>query len=351
MKTIIAIRTTLVAAAVLLPAAIRAEENVTNRITFTARMGFNIAVRFKGTAGNLPATPRATQRGDGYNYDDGYVLPDIAKVEYGNTDGQTWYWGYDDSASQISGNTILLSRSTPSGAFTSPWMEDNPMPGFEITYNGRLASVDHANFGIEVGGSFMDITLRNSSSFSGRAARVTDAYPFAAGTTPPSATPASPYQGSYEGPGFLIGDAPVNSTSAMVPGGFTVSGGQRFSGALWGLRLGPYVDFPLGQDVNIWVSGGVVGALLVADAQWSDTISLPGAGSLPTTTGHGHEDAFLWGAFASANIAWDLGENWSLVGGVQFQYLEDFSHNFGGRTVELDWGNTWFATVGFCVRF
>src|SRR5256885_10986486 len=41
----------------------------------------------------------------------GYVLTDVS----GNLGGQTWYWGYDDSASQISGNTILLNRSTVSG--------------------------------------------------------------------------------------------------------------------------------------------------------------------------------------------------------------------------------------------
>src|SRR5207248_6705068 len=58
-----------------------------------------------------PASSRLTPRGDRYNYDDGYLLTDTS----GNYGGQTWYWGYDNSANQISGNTIMLSRSTIMG--------------------------------------------------------------------------------------------------------------------------------------------------------------------------------------------------------------------------------------------
>src|SRR5258708_4314181 len=102
----------LLAASVLAPGLAAAQNDATNRLTLSARFGFNIPVRFNGLA-SLPAPTlaRRTPRGDAYNYDDGYVLTDIS----GNLGGQTWYWGYDNSARQISGNNILLSRNSSVG--------------------------------------------------------------------------------------------------------------------------------------------------------------------------------------------------------------------------------------------
>src|SRR6266699_1485286 len=120
---------TVLLAAVLVTAAVRAEDAVTNRLSIStdyvsiytnhvsiytneltilanrlslsARFGFNISGKFKGIGNGLftvPApNPRRTLDGDAYNYDDGYVLTDSS----GNFGGETRYWGYDDSASQI----------------------------------------------------------------------------------------------------------------------------------------------------------------------------------------------------------------------------------------------------------
>src|SRR5690349_2116912 len=135
--------------ALLLPAAARAQQDATNRVTFSARFGFNISARFKGFGAGAPAAPpRTTPRGDAYNYDDGYVLTDIS----GNAGGQTWYWGYDNSASQISGSNILLSRSTPSGNFSSPSFDSDPQPGYELTYDRHLGNFNGVNYGVEVAG-------------------------------------------------------------------------------------------------------------------------------------------------------------------------------------------------------
>ncbi|TAK94613.1 MAG: hypothetical protein EPO07_16465, partial [Verrucomicrobia bacterium] len=85
----------LAVAIAVLPAAVRAEEYVTNRLSASARLGFNMSARFRGTTVGLPlsGTPRVAPHGENYNYDDGYVLTDTS----GNYGGQTWYWGYDNS--------------------------------------------------------------------------------------------------------------------------------------------------------------------------------------------------------------------------------------------------------------
>ena len=114
------IRLTLAAlVALLVPATLWAQpDDATNlnHFSFSARAGFNITGRFKNL-GALTLTPstRLTPNGDPYNYDNGYVLTDVS----GNAGGQTWYWGYDGPG-QISGNTILMSRSTPNPTQNRP---------------------------------------------------------------------------------------------------------------------------------------------------------------------------------------------------------------------------------------
>jgi hypothetical protein len=335
-----------------------AEEIVTNRLSFSARLGFNASARFKGLTVAPVGTPSTSRRtplqpgrpdGDAYNYDNGYVLPDVATVEYGNNDGMTWYWGYDDSASQISDNTILLSRTTSTtGGGATGSFGDDPQLGCELTYNRFLGAWGDARYGLEVAANYLNLSMHASGTFAGSATRVTDAYPFTPGTTPPYATPPDtvpgPYQGSYEGPGFVIGGTPVSSSTVIVPGA-TVTDKRRFDGDLWGFRLGPYLEIPLDDPVNLSLSAGLAVGLLNADASWSQT---SGSSSF---SGSGSDNEVLWGGYVSAVLTWYLSERWSLVGGAQFQSLGDYEHSFGGREVEVDLSNSWFVTLGLSCKF
>jgi hypothetical protein len=337
----------LLAVALLTPAAVRAEEFVTNRFTLSTRFGLNMSARFTGpTSLSFSGNPRTTPRGDLYNYDDGYVLTDIS----GNLGGQTWYWGYDDSASQISGNTILLNRSTATGDFSSPSFDSDPQLGAELTYNRMLGTTRNLRYGLEAAANYLNLSLHKSSTSSGTLSRVTDAYPFTPGTTPPAATPSNPYQGSFEGPGFVIGDTPVSSTVTIVPGGFTVAGRRDFDADLWGFRLGPYLDLPFDTNFNVWISGGLAVGWLNGEASWSETVTLSGTGSA-SSSGRGRHDDFLWGGYVAANVSWDFYDRWSVVGGVQYQSLGVYRHNFGTRQAELDFRNSIFATIGLSARF
>jgi len=345
MKTSLAIWPVLIVAAILMPAAVRAEEIVTNRLTFSARFGFNISARFTGPTA-LSLNPRATPRGDLDNYDDGYVLTDVS----GNLGGQTWYWGYDDSASQISGNTILLNRSTVSGNFSSPSVNSDPNLGGELTYNRLLGTKGRFRYGVEAAANYLNLSLRNSSTSSGALSRVTDAYPFTPGTTPPAASPSNPYQGSFQGPGFVIGGTPVSSTSTIVPGGGTVAAQRQFHADVWGLRLGPYLDLPFDTHFNVWVSGGLAVGWLNGDASWSETVTVSGAASA-SSSGNGRHNDLLWGGYLAANVSWDVKDRWSVVGGVQYQNLGVYRHTFGTRQAEVDLSNSIFVTIGLSRRF
>src|SRR5436190_1160656 len=182
-----------------------AQNDETNRISLSGRFGFNIKARFKGLSTlPPPGSTRTTPGGDNYNYDDGYVLTDNS----GNFGGQTWYWGYDNSAAQISGNNIILSRSTLNGNAGSTTAKDDPSYGAELLYTRLISTKDHLRLGFELAANYMNLSLSDSRTVAAGVTRTSYPFPFTPGTTPPSATPGEPYQGSFEGPGFVIGDTP-----------------------------------------------------------------------------------------------------------------------------------------------
>jgi hypothetical protein len=62
-----------------------------------------------------------------------------------------------------------------------------------LTYDRLLGTKGRFRFGLEAAANYADLSLRDSRTISGSLIRVTDAYPFTPGTTPPRATPSDPY--------------------------------------------------------------------------------------------------------------------------------------------------------------
>src|ERR1700722_5672395 len=156
----------LAAALVLLaPGALRADDdNSTNRnhLRFSARAGFNINARFKNLGAlNLTPNGRLTPNGDHYNYNNGYVLTDVS----GNAGGQTWYWGYD-APSQISGNTILMSRSSvmPNTASPDGVSSGDPNFGWELTFSRELGTRGKWRYGLEAALNYTKVSFNDHST-------------------------------------------------------------------------------------------------------------------------------------------------------------------------------------------
>ena len=326
-----------------------AETNV-NRFLLSGRIGFNVSGKFSGIGNGLftgvTPTPRFTPDGDPYNYDDGYLLTDSS----GNLGGQTWYVGYDDSATQISGNELLLSRSTATANAPGNDQDADVSVGFEVTYQRQLGSKERFTWGVEASFNYQPIKFSDNGSYAATVTKVTDAYAFTPGTTPPDATPGSPYQGSFNGPGFLFGDTVVGTSSQIIPGGATISGRHEFDGNLFGLHLGGYGTYQLGTNWQASMSGGFALGFLSADVSWSEQGTSPGGGST-SLSGGGSDSDVLFGFYLGASIAYDLGKNWSVIGGVQYQYFGDYENDFSGRTVEVDFSGSLFVTVGISKSF
>ncbi len=344
-----------VTGALLLATAVSAEQNLetyqysTNRVTVSLRFGLNIKGKFKGTGGSLAsgaAGSQQTPRGDKYNYDDGYVLTDIS----GNAGNQSWYWGYDN-ASQVNAsgaNTIDFHRDTALGVPNQNSGGDTPYVGAEIAYNWELGKDDwrHIHYGLEAAINFMPINFRSGGLYNATLSRLTDTYSYTDGTTPPGA----PYQGSFGGAGFVINTPPVGSTTVTVPGA-TFLAQQDFDANLWGFRLGPYLEMPLSQKWSLHLSGGFALGLLDSQANWRETITLPSAGGATTKSGSGSDFSALYGYYVSLTAAYQLSERWAIEGGVQFQDLGTYEHNFAGRLAELNMKNSLFIQVGVSYSF
>ncbi len=333
-------------AATVFPTSLRAEQEVTNRITVSARFGFNIEARFTG-AGSFSAgapraaAPRRTPGGDLYNYDDGYVLRDISD----NAGGQTWYWGYDNGG-QISGNGIQLSRSSSQTTQADPNNDQaGPSPGAEVTFSRQLGVSGTKRYGFEVAANYLNLNFQDRSSASVVTSRTTDTYGFTPGTTPPT----GPYQGSYGNAGFVISDTP-DSSLASTSIGDSVIGKRNFEADLWGFRLGPYLEFPLGTNWDLSLSAGLAVGILDGHGSWADTISTTKAGST-TRRGRMSDVDVLWGGYGALNLNYRFNEHWSATGGFQFQSLTSYKHGMGGRKMVVDFGESIFLTIGATYTF
>ncbi len=104
-----------------------------NRFGLGYRMAFNVSAKFKGRGGFATSLPPGMPGGDmDRDYDDGYVRRDSTVG-----DGLTWNWGYI-SPSQISGDSLLLSRSAANGFADSKTCDGNPHHGFGLVYQRQL---------------------------------------------------------------------------------------------------------------------------------------------------------------------------------------------------------------------
>lgn len=335
MKNKTTFKTTLILLLIAASSAAWARPDSTNRLSVAVHFGSNIKADFNYGVPSFGTPPQTTPDGDAYNYDDGYVLTDVS----GNAGGQTWYWGYDDAA-QVVGNEILMSSTVTGGASGNQEMDGTvPQTGVDMTYSREFINEEELHFGFECTVGFLPLHFDDTSSFSSVDTTTTDAYGFTGGTTPP----AAPYQGTYNGPGFLINASPSSSSTTAAPGA-PVRGHSELDATLWTLRIGSHLEFPLNEKLSLGGAGGLSLGWLNVDADWKLTGAV-------NTRGSSSDSDTLSGMYLGGQLLWRVNDDWRFCAGAEFEYLNDWNQQFGNQTASLDFSRTLYTTLGIQREF
>lgn len=309
-----------------------------NRLSLGPRFGMNLKADFHNNAPvNPPVNPGPATGGADHTYDDGYVLVDSS----GNAGGLTWNWGYQN-ASQVAGDTMQF-HATQSSSPSASAINNDPQYGAELTYQRVIGPfLSSGRWGLEAAFGYTDLDLRDNHRATGPVTMTTDTYQLN-GVLPPGAG----YNGTFEGPGALLGDTPTRTTASDIA---TLAGHQKLSGQLYSIRLGPFAEWNFTPQLSLAASVGLTLAPASVDYEFSETTTLPGGGT-SVASGHSSKSELLYGPYVSGMLRYDFNESWGVYVGAQFQSVTDLEQSIGGRTARLDQGVTLYGTVGASWRF
>jgi hypothetical protein len=328
------------------PVKLEAKTESLNHFGFSYRAAFNLSTSFKNV-GTFPSlsNPGAAVSGVDHTYDYGYNRVDSSGNNHFGYNATT-FWGYQDAGQYDStgGGSIAMHSSSSVGGSTEEY-NDDPEHGFELTYNRQIFHGDHWRFGFEGAFNYMNVSVRDSRAVGTIATRITDVYQLN-GATPADA----PYDGSFGGPGTLLEDAPARTQGTFSE---SVTGSRHFDADLFGFRLGPYVEIPIGDRVAISFSGGL--ALIWANSEYSfnEMATLPNSRPV-SIVGSSTQNDLIAGGYLAGKLSVALSERWSVFAGGQWQTAGDYTHRArvaGAGSTVLDLSNSLFATAGVGFSF
>lgn len=316
-----------------------APERSVNRVNLSARFLFNVSAEFAHRATPADPGPAIDMRGIDRLYDNGHVRVD----DSGNAGGRTWNWAYDDPAS-LEGTVLHLhSVRSPADGLTQR-EKDDPQYGFEMTYDRVLtrfplgnAGTVHAGLRGAFGTTFLDI--RHRATVRGVTTGVRDSYDLSGLPLIPNA----PYRGSAPAPGgplpLLIPDAPFDRQTVETPA--TATQRLQIEGELYGFKLGPFFEIPLGRSATFQLQGGLLAILADTDFGFSESLGT-GAG----TTFRTGETDWSWGGFVEGQFGIALTDRWTAFAGAGWQGSGSQSLTAGPTTATLRLGNVVTAFLG-----
>ena len=295
---------------------------------------FNIGAHFKISPGAFFNGISGNNVAAGI-YDNGYVRTD----QTGNYGGVTSYWGYND-ASQYVGNTIRMQATTgysiPNGS--SAGMDVGYTVGFDLAYGVNIWYWKHARVGIDLGFSYLPISISDNSPMSATVNQTT--YTF---TVPPNVVvPGAGYRGGPSGVGPLLGTTPTTSQSTLNQ--VTVTGHRTLDANLFVIRLGPSMDWDLGEHVGMELSAGP--ALGIVDGEYSYNENVQVNNATANNTGSFDKLGFQYGGYVSATFNFHLSDSVDIYLGGQFISMDDYTISNGGREASLDLGSQLYISAG-----
>jgi len=322
--------------------------NWTRNFRVGALMGFNLKAQFSmrgkfDVSGNSPGATGVS--GVNHTYDNGYVLVDAN----GNNGGSTWNWGYQSTNQYNSGSQRLTFDATESYATSGSATENSGVQlGFEAAYGGLLTRWGGALVGWEFGFGYLPTSITDNQTMSANVTRVSHSFD-ASGIQLPGllGEPGSgdfAYQGTFNGPGALIGDiaqAGPGSTLTEVP----LTGERNLDVTIYSFRLGPTLHWELGPRFAVAASAGAALGLVTGDLKYNETLLLPD-GSTASNQGKSGSTELAYGGYLSGTLLYHVVKDADFY--VGFQYMPMTSVTFGGegRSATLDLSGALYVSAG-----
>jgi len=330
------------------PALEREPSENLNRFGVSYRVGYHMTASISRMAPFSSAADLGLSTAPGVSrvYDDGYVRLDSS----GNAGDLTWNWGYSDPKQVSTADSV--EQHSFSGSFSSEAQRlggGAPQHGFEVTYNRQISHLggkyDNGAWGFLAGFSRTDFSVHDSQTLSATLDTTTDTYPLG-GVIPPLA----PYQGSFQGPGPLISGVPGRGFSSIANGA-SIIGQRSFEADIYGLRVGPYVEIPIGRYLSVSLSIGVAVGVVDSELRYNNTLVIPGSSVRLSQTGRGFDNDVVPGWYLDLNVNVPVYRSLSVTGGFQFEGFDRYTHNSGVDRVELNMVEACFFTVGLAYSF
>ncbi|HWQ91349.1 MAG TPA: hypothetical protein VN673_06740 [Clostridia bacterium] len=324
---------------------------VHNRIGLGFRLSMNLTVDFE----NMGFLPAASDPGLAFgnrnrSYDNGYSRVDVSGNNHGpGFENTTWNWGYENSSQVASRNgtpqSILFHSSSSKGASTS--LDDDPEPGFELTYSRALVLKPKWRGGIEWAFGYTDLEMHEYGPLRTDVPRTSDRYSIPAETISGQPLPPPGFRGDFIGPRPVIDSTPSRTLSTLS--GYVI-GSRSFGSDLFCFRLGPYIEVPLSSKIAAGFGGGA--ALVYAHSEFifDESVTVPGRGTY-TFTGNSSNDEVLPGGYVTAAISAEFAENWAAFASAQLFSVGDYTHDLVGRRAVLDLSKSIFVTIGLAYSF
>src|SRR5438876_3569793 len=305
----------------------KVETKSPDRYSLSLRMGLNIKADFKNL-GSFPAQGHlvpipgqgdvlqaANPYGDAIGnrtYENGFVWVDSS----GNAMGYSRYWGYDSSSQYNPGNGTITMNSSSSPGTSSKDRDGDPQLGFEVTYNRRFGNSESWRWGLEASFNYLTLEIHDNHPLTGTGTLISDVFQL-----PPQfegggfvIPPPAPYShGPYFTPdtgnpviGAIPNRLPLTSFAASI------TGSRSFDADIFGWRVGPYAELPLGTNFSFLFSAGLALAVVASDFHYRETVTFDeniGAGpTTRTSRAGGGESDLLVGGFVNATANFALSE-------------------------------------------
>lgn len=295
-----------------------------------AQFGFNIKADFTDVRPIVSAVPPQAGTGIDRNYADGYVRVD----SNGNAGGTTWNWGYQN-ASQYdntgAGAIVMHAASGVSGSDIRGATGSQPQLGWELSYGKDFGILGHSWWGLEAALGVLDLDLSSKASVRGTATSIADSFGLG-GVIPPLAS----YNGTFNGPGPLLDEAPGSRTTSQVAS--LTAGTRDLQSLVVSLRLGPYLHYPINNQWSLSLAAGPALAFLSSDFKFNERTTAGGS-TLLNRTGSVSDSAFSFGGYVDGRIHYQFRDKrWGLFGGAQYRYLQNTDLTAAGKRATLRMG-------------